>query len=238
MVTRIKLGDIDVDVVLKDIKNIHLSVHPPSGRVRISAPARMNLDTIRAFAISKLAWIKKHRRKFQEQERETAREYLDRESHYFFGKRYLLRVFEDSPRAEVRLTKSTIDLYVRKGASLSKREEIMNEWYRKELKKAFPELLEKWEKRIGVSASTWGIKSMKTRWGSCNRKAKRIWINLELAKKPPICLEYVIVHELVHILEGHHNDTFKKYMDAFMPQWRRYKDQLNRFPISHNNWKY
>ena len=238
MVTRIKLGDIDVDVVLKDIKNIHLSVHPPGGRVRISAPSRMNLDTIRAFAISKLAWIKKHRKKFQEQERETPREYLDRESHYFFGKRYLLRVFENASRAEVRLTKSTIDLYVRKGASLSRRQEAMNEWYRKELKKAIPELLEKWEKRIGVSASTWGIKLMKTRWGSCNRKAKRIWINLELAKKPPICLEYVIVHELVHILEGHHNDAFKKYMDTFMPQWRMYKDQLNRFPISHNNWKY
>ncbi len=146
MVTRIKLGDIDVDVVLKDIKNIHLSVHPPSGRVRISAPSRMNLDTIRAFAISKLGWIKEHRRKFQEQERETPREYLDRESHYFFGKRYLLRVFEDGPRADVRLTKSTIDLYVRNGTSVSRRQEIMNEWYRKELKNAIPELMQKWEK--------------------------------------------------------------------------------------------
>lgn len=198
----------------------------------------MNLDTIRAFAISKLGWIKEHRRKFQERECETPREYLDRESHYFFGKRYLLKVFEDGLRADVRLTKSTIDLYVRKGTSVSRRHEIMNEWYRKELKNAIPELMQKWEKTIGVSASSWGIKLMKTRWGSCNRKAKRIWINLELAKKPTICLEYVIVHELVHILEGHHNDAFKKYMDAFMPQWRMYKDQLNRFPISHSSWRY
>ncbi len=238
MTTHIKLGDIDIDVYLKDIKNIHLSVHPPTGRVRISAPSRMNLDSIRAFALTKLGWIKEHRRRFQEQERETPREYIDRESHYFFGKRYLLRVVDENRRGYVTLTKSTIDLHVKKRTSAEKRHELMNEWYRKELKVALPEIIRRWEKRIGVSTDNWGIKLMKTRWGSCNRRARRIWINLELAKKPPICLEYVIVHELVHLLEGHHNDNFKKLMDTFMPLWRAYREQLNRFPMSHSSWKY
>ena len=232
------MGDIDVDVILKDIKNIHLSVHPPTGRVRISAPSRMNLDTIRAFALTKLQWIKEHRRRFQEQERETPREYIDRESHYFFGKRYLLSVIEEEKRGYVTITKSTIDLHVRKRTSIEKRHEIMNGWYRSELKRALPEVIRKWENRIGVSTENWGVKLMKTRWGSCNRKARRIWINLELAKKPPICLEYVVVHELIHFLEPHHNDKFKKHMDEVMPQWRAYREQLNRFPLSHGEWKY
>ncbi len=232
------LGEVTIDVVFKDIKNLHLSVHPPDGKVRISAPSRMSIDTVRSFALTKLSWIRKHQQRFKEQARQTPREYLDRESHYFFGKRYLLKVIENQRAGDVRITGSSIELHIREGTSLSKRAELMNEWYRKELKKVLPEVVNKWEKQIGVSASSWAIKSMKTRWGTCNRRVGRIWINLELAKKPPICLEYVVVHELVHLLEGHHNDRFKKYMDEFMPRWRMYKEQLNRFPISHGEWKY
>jgi predicted metal-dependent hydrolase len=158
--------------------------------------------------------------------------------HYFIGRRYLLNVIDHDQSAKVVLNKMTIDLYVKKDASQNQRQVIMNEWYRKELKKLVPELLEKWQRIIGVSASDWGIKLMKTKWGTCNRDQKRIWLNLELAKKPISCLEYIIVHELVHLLERHHNDNFLQYMDSFMPQWKKYRDQLNHLPVSHADWSY
>jgi predicted metal-dependent hydrolase len=198
----------------------------------------MNKEAIRLFAISKLRWIKRQQRKFQDQERESQREYVYRETHYFFGKRYLLNVIEHEGWSKIVKNNKTIDLYIRKGENPGKKQSIMNEWYRKEIKKVIPELLHEWEKIIEVEAADWGIKLMKTKWGSCNRKAKRIWLNLELAKKPLQCLEYVIVHELVHILEKNHNESFESYMDKFMPQWRSYKEELNRFPVSHAKWSY
>lgn len=232
------LGNIDIEVEQKDIKNIHLSVYPPDGRVRIAAPERMDLDTIRVFAISKLQWIKNQQEVLQNQEREAKREYLNRESHYFFGERYLLKVHQVDAAPKVELDHKYIHLYVRPGASTEKRAEVMDEWYRAELKKIVPKLITKWEKRIGVKSNDYGIKKMRTKWGSCNTEAKRIWLNLELAKKPKDCLEYIIVHELVHLLERSHNQRFVKFMDEFMPKWRFYRDEFNRIPYSHVDWDY
>lgn len=232
------MGNIIVDVVQKDIKNVHLSVYPPTGRVRISAPFRMNLDTIRIFAISKLNWIKKQQTKLRNQEREAPREFLNRESHYFNGKRYLLEVIEQDAAPKVELKHSKIELYVRPQTNREKMKSILDEWYRSQLKASLPTLIEKWEKKMNVRVNEFGIKKMKTRWGTCNRKAKRIWLNLELAKKPGECLEYIVVHEMVHLLERNHNDRFTSLMNAFMPKWRFYKDELNRLSVRHEDWNY
>ncbi len=232
------MGNITVDVVQKDIKNVHLSVYPPTGRVRISAPFRMNLDTIRIFAISKLNWIKKQQTKLRNQEREAPREFLNRESHYFNGERYLLEVIEQDAAPKVELKHSKIELYVRPQTNREKMKSILDEWYRSQLKASLPTLIEKWEKKMNVRVNEFGIKKMKTRWGTCNRKAKRIWLNLELAKKPGECLEYIVVHEMVHLLERNHNDRFTSLMNAFMPKWRFYKDELNRLSVRHEDWNY
>lgn len=234
----LKLGNIDIEVEQKDIKNIHLSVYPPKGRVRIAAPERMELDTIRVFAISKLQWIKNQQEILQQQEREPKRAYLNRESHYFFGKRYLLKVHLVDAAPKVEIDHKYIHLSVRPNASTTKRAEVMDEWHRAELKKIVPQLITKWENRIGVESSDFGIKKMRTKWGSCNTEAKRIWLNLELAKKPKDCLEYIIVHELVHLLERSHNQRFVRFMDEFMPKWRFHREELNRLPYSHVDWQY
>ena len=235
----IQLGDLKIELIQKDIKNVHLSVLPPHGSVRISAPLHLNESTIRLYAISKLAWIRNQQYKVIHQARESKREFINKESHYYLGKRFLLRVkIEDAP-PKVQLNGRTyLDLHVRPNTSQEQRQVIMNEWYRAELKKMIPSLLHKWEKKIGVSADDWGVKKMKTRWGTCNIEKQRIWFNLELAKKPLQCLEYILVHELVHLLERRHNERFMAYMDKFMPQWRHYREELNRLPISHADWVY
>lgn len=235
---QLKLGNITIDVVQKNIKNIHLSVYPPAGRVRISAPNRMNLATIRVFVISKLSWIKKQQTRLRNQEREAQREFINRESHYFNGKRYLLKVTERDAAPKVVLKHSAIELYVRPETNAVKRKTIFNEWYRRKLKETVPSLIEKWKKKMNVQVKEFGIKKMKTKWGTCNRQAKRIWLNLELAKKPAECLEYIVVHEMVHLLERNHNDRFIALMTEFMPKWRFYKDELNRLPVSHVDWHY
>ena len=235
---QLKLGNITVDVVQKNIKNIHLSVYPPTGRVRISAPNRMDLATIRVFVISKLSWIKKQQTRLRNQEREAQREFINRESHYFNGKRYLLKVTERDAAPKVILKHSAIELFVRPETDAVKRKSILDEWYRRKLKETVPSLIEKWEKEINVQVNEFGIKKMKTKWGTCNRQAKRIWLNLELAKKPAECLEYIVVHEMVHLLERNHNDRFIALMTDFMPKWRFYKDELNRLPVSHVDWHY
>ena len=238
MAARVVIGDIPVDVVLKDIRNIHLSVHPPAGRVRLSAPVGMDIDTLRLYAISRLGWIKKQQRKLRGQERETPREYLNRESHYLWGKRYLLKIIEREVPSAVDVQHSAILLYVRPGSALEKKQSVLDEWYRKQLKVALPDLIEVWEKRIGVRVKELGIKKMKTKWGSCNPDARRIWVNLELAKKPKECLEYIVVHEMVHLLERHHNERFIALMDAMLPKWRSLRDDLNRLPVKHEEWEY
>lgn len=232
------LGDVIVDVMQKDIQNIHLSVYPPTGKVRIAAPLRMNLDTIRIYTISKLDWIKKQQQKFKAQEREAPREYLDKESHYFLGNRYQLKVVHYEGPARVEIAHKTIKLHVRPYADTSKLQAIMEGWYRAELKKVVGPMIAKWQLDIGVTLDEFVIRKMKTKWGTCNREAKRIWLNLELAKKPIHCIEYIVVHELVHLLERNHNERFVAYMNNFLPEWRHLKSELNKLPVSHVDWGY
>ncbi len=235
----LKIGDLSIDLIRKDIKNMHLAVYPPTGRIRLAVPTATPEETIRLFAISKIAWLRKHQRNFLAQDRQAPRQYKERESHYFLGKRYLLRITEeDAPPKVIFKTKTYIDLYVRPESTTEQRQSIMNEWYRTELKKLIQPIIEKWEEQIGVTVTNWQVKQMKTKWGTCNIEKKRIWINLELAKKPLHCLEYIIVHEMIHLLERHHNDRFLTLMEKYMPQWKFYKEELNRLPISHGEWTY
>lgn len=234
----IYLGEIVVDVVLKDIKNIHLSVYPPEGHVRIAAPQRMDLDTIRIYAISKLGWIKRQQKKFREQVRETPREYLNKESHYYLGKRYMLRVIELDATPKVQLKHTTINLQVRPNSDIQKKHEVLEAWYRERLKELTPAIIQKWEKIMGVSPNEFSVKKMRTKWGTCNCEAKRIWLNLELAKKPYQCIEYIVVHEMAHLLERSHNSNFVAIMDHYLPEWKQLKSELNKLPVSHVDWGY
>lgn len=238
MIETIQLGDITIEVVKKDIKNVHLSVYPPMGRVRISAPLRMDLETIRLFAVSKLGWIKKQQQKLQEQERESPREYLDRESHYVWGNRYLLMLTTLDNPPQVTLQHNKLVLLVRPGTDEVKREAILEEWYREQVKEAVPPLIAKWESKIGVKVEKYFVQHMKTHWGSCAPSTGHIRLNTELAKKPPECLEYIVVHEMVHLLEPTHNQRFVALMNRFMPQWKSYREMLNRLPVRHESWGY
>ncbi len=238
MALRIELGEITVDLTLKDIKNVHLSVHPPTGKVRISAPRRMSLDTIRVFAISKLEWIKQQQATLREQERETPREYIDRESHYVWGKRYLLALTESDEPPSIELKHRRMLLRVRPGTAEEKREALVEAWYRNQIRKAVPPLLARWQPLLDVEVERWFVQRMKTKWGSCNHRARTIRLNTELAKKPAECLEYIVVHELVHLLEPTHNARFIALMDRFMPKWQFHRDMLNRLPLRRERWGY
>jgi len=238
MVRQLRLGDVTVDVVLKDIKNVHLSVYPPTGRVRISAPKRTSLDTIRVFAISKLGWIKRQQTKLRKQEREPAREYLDRESHYLWGRRYLLAVSEIDAAPSIELRNSRMLLQVRPRTDERRRHALVEEWYREQIKQAVPPLLARWQPLMGVRVERFFVQRMKTKWGSCNYRARTIRLNTELAKKPPQCLEYLVVHELAHLLEPTHNGRFTEYMDRFMPGWRMNREELKRVPLADEHWRY
>ena len=236
---RITVAGLAVDVVRKDIKNLHLGVYPPNGRVRVAAPLSMDDEAVRLAVSTKLSWIKRQQNRFRDQERQAPRQYIYRESHYYFGHRYLLNVIEEDGPARITIrNKTTIDLHVPKGTDIAKRERIMHAWYRKELKAIIPALIEKWEPVIDVNVAFWGVKKMKTKWGSCNSRAGRIWLNLELAKKPVQCLEYIVVHEMVHLLERLHNDDFMGLLDQLLPQWRLCRDELNRAPLGHERWSY
>ncbi len=238
MVTQIALGEIVVDVVKKDIKNIHLSVYPPTGKVRISAPARLDNDTIRVFALSRLGWIKRQQKKLCAQERETPREYLDRESHYVWGKRYLLKIIEKDAAPEITLTPRRMQLQVRPATDRRKKQEILEAWYRETLKVAVAPLIARWEPILGVKVERFVVRRMKTKWGSCSPGSGHIRLNTDLAKKPPECLEYILVHEMAHLLEPTHNARFVTLMDRFMPRWQFYRAELNRLPVRHENWIY
>ncbi len=220
----------------KDIKNVHLSVHPPTGRVTIAAPAHMAIDTIRVFAVTKLAWIRRQQTKLLEQEREAPREYLDRESHYVWGKRYMLNVIEIDQAPSIELKHSKMLLHVRPGTTQTRCQAIMDEWYRNQLRLAAMPLITQWETRLGVKTERLFIRRMKTKWGSCNHPARTIRLNTDLAKKTPQCLEYLVVHELVHLLEPTHNTRFVALMDRHMPKWRSHQDMLNRLPVRHEHW--
>ena len=238
MTTQINLGDIAVDVVFKDIKNIHLGVYPPDGKVRVAAPARMSLDTLRVFVISKLTWIRQQQKKLRDQARETPREFLDRESHYLWGTRYLLKVIEDDAAPTVVLKPGTMILRVRPGTGEEKKQATVSGWYRQQIKTAASELTAKWEPILGVRVERVFVQRMKTRWGGCNTDSHTIRLNTELAKKPRECLEYIIVHELVHLLERHHTERFTALMDEHLPQWRQLRKLLNTAPLGHETWHY
>lgn len=235
----INIRGISVEVIRKDIKNFYISVHPPNGHVRVSAPLHFDEDAIRMAVITRLAWIRQKQAEFAKQDRQSEREFVTGESHYFEGRRYRLDVIEQDCPPRVWLPNNTkIALSVRPGSDRAKRETVMQRWYRQHLQAQLPRLLEKWETKLDVSVNEVRIKKMKTLWGSCNIEAKRIWLNLELGKKSNSCLVYVLVHEMVHLLERDHNDRFRALMDTFLPQWRTYRDELNKAPLAHENWAY
>lgn len=223
----LQVEEITIDVEWKKIKNIHLRVFPPDGRVRISAPMRSDTGVLIKFAQSKLDWIRKQQARIRMREPSEIIEFVSGEIHYFGGKRYMLELEERAAKPEVILEGDTLRLYIRSGATAEKRQSVVEEFYRTQLRQALPALIARWEQILNVRVNDFGIKKMKTRWGTCNRKAGRIWINLELAKRPPECLEYIVVHEMVHMLERGHNAIFYGYMDRFLPQWRLNKKKLN-----------
>ncbi len=238
-VKRISVSGIAVEVVRKDIKNLHLGVYPPLGRVRVAAPLVVNDEAVRLAVIDKLGWIKRQRAKFAKQPRQSEREMVNGESHYFLGRRYRLRVHEQDGAARVALRGvASMDLFVRPGASAEKREAVLLDWHRASLRSVIADLLAQWQPELGVQAAHWGIKKMKTKWGSCNVSARRIWLNLELAKKPVQCLEYIVVHELVHLLERNHTERFTALMDRHLPDWRTRREVLNGSPLGHEAWGY
>jgi predicted metal-dependent hydrolase len=231
------VGGIPVQVIRKPIKNLHLSVCPPEGHVRVAVPLHITDDNVRLAVISRLKWIKTQQASFQSQPRQSPREMVTGESHYVFGKRYRLEVIERCGRHEVVIkNNNTLQLFVKPGTSKLNRALVLNEWYRQQLKIKIPIPLDRWEPLIGEHISNWGIKKMKTKWGSCNIAQKRIWLNLELVKKPIDCLEYVLVHELVHLLERNHGEQFKAYMDSFLPRWQQNRDTLKCEPLKDETW--
>jgi predicted metal-dependent hydrolase len=209
--SQIVVRGLPIKVVRKNIKNLHLAVYPPDGAVRVSVPQRVDDELVRLAVVSRLGWIRQKRAAFKEQVRQSRRDMVSGESHFVQGRRYRLRVIEEDARPGVRIASGdTLELRVRPGTSREKREEVLDDWHRQRLRLEIPVLIAKWEPVIGVKVSEWGIRKMKTRWGSCNVAAGRIWVNLELAKKSPICLEYLVVHEMVHLLERSHNDRFER----------------------------
>ncbi|MCG5531465.1 M48 family metallopeptidase [Halorhodospira halochloris] len=235
----IEVSGIPVEIRRKAIKNLHVGVYPPDGKVRVAAPPHLDDEAVRLAIVSRLGWIRRQQQGFARQARESAREMVTGESHYFGGRRYRLDVVErpGNPRVRV-VNNSTLELQVRPGADRAARQHTLDRWYRRQLKARIPELLAAWEPVVGVGVSDCRIKRMKTRWGSCNIEARRVWLNLELAKKSPRCLEYILVHEMVHLLERHHTERFRALMDQCMPDWRLRKDELNETPLAHEEWGY
>jgi predicted metal-dependent hydrolase len=232
------LGELQAEVTRKAIKHVHLSVLPPAGKVRVAAPQHIPLDTIRLFVISRLAWIRSQQRKLRAQERETTREFLNKESHFLWGKRYLLEInFTDAAPA-VSLTSRKLQLQVRPSATSARCEEVLDAWYRQKIRDAVSGLLAKWQPLLGVQVKQVFVQRMKTKWGSCTPKSGYIRLNTDLAKKPPECLEYIVVHELVHLLEPTHNARFSAFMDLHLPNWQQLRRRLNLLPIRHEDWKY
>ena len=232
MTETIVLGELTIVVTRKPVQNVHLSVHPPDGRVTLVAPSDTRLEVARAYAIAKLAWIRGQQKKLRNQARETPRKYVERESHYLWGRRYLLSVEEREIRPAVKLDHKRILLTVRPGSDREKRAEIMNAWHRRLLHEAVPPLIEKWERKLGVKVSRYFLQRMKTKWGGCNPKSATIRLNTELVKKPKDLIEYIIVHEMVHLIEPTHSERFLSIIDENYPAWREARDELNALPLS------
>lgn len=227
---------IDVDVIYKDIKNLHIGVYPPLGRVRVAAPLRLDHDAVRLALVQRLPWIKRQRDRLQAADRQSLREMVTGESHYVWGGRYRLRVIERPGRAHVEVDGDRLLLYVGANTTTEKRRELLDRWYREQLREAIPDVIAKWEPTLDVTAPRWTIRRMKTKWGSCNRETGHIWFNIELAKKHPASLEYIAVHEMTHLLERGHGERFTKLMDSFMSDWRSRRDHLNDAPLAHEAW--
>lgn len=229
--SEIEISGIPVEVVRKKIKNLHLRIVSPEGRVRVTAPFRVSDEAVRQMVVSRLTWIRRHQDRVVMVARTSPREIVTGECHYVQGQRYQLDVVErHGPPSVNLLNDTTIILQVRPQMGREQREALLHRWYRQRLQAQIPQLITRWEERMGVTVAEWGIKKMKTRWGTCNIKARRIWLSLELAKKPAVCLESVLVHEMVHLLERHHNARFKGLMDQLLPEWRKARRQLNETP--------
>ena len=233
------VSGIRVSVVRKHIKNLHLGVYPPDGRLRVAVPLTVSDEAVRIAVIGKLRWIRRQQAAFAGQARQSKRELLAGESHYYLGRRYRLAVSTAEGKSEVTLrNRNTLELRGSPGMTTQQRERVLSHWYRERLRALATPLIERWQGILGVSVAAWGIKKMKTKWGSCNPTARRIWLNLELVKKPPECLEYLIVHELVHLLVRHHDDRFHALMDKHLPRWQASRKTLNAAPLAHEVWEY
>lgn len=236
----IKIGELDIHLTRKDIKNLHISVMPPDGQVRVSAPDTMTDTAIRMAVIHRIPWIRRQQAAFAKQERQSTREMVNGETHYLWGKRYRLEVIEldDLKSQTVKLKSGKLILTVNKGLSDEVKIKLLSEYYRGRLKARAPDLIDKWSKKTDVTINSWQIQKMKTKWGSCNVEEGNIRLNLDLAKKPLPCLEYIILHELLHFKERQHNDRFKALLDIYMPDWRSRRDLLNQMPLNQENWKH
>jgi len=233
----IRLGDVEIAVTRKAVKNVHLSVHPPAGHVTLVAPTGTRLEVARAYAISKLGWIRDQQAKLLAQARETPRQFIERESHTLWGRHYLLSVVEKDAKPAVKLDHRRITLTVRPGSTLVKREEIMEEWHRALLHKVVPALIEKWSAKLGVTVTRYYLQRMKTKWGGCNHRAGNIRLNTELVKKPKDLLEYVVVHEMLHLIEPTHSERFVALLARHYPTWREARAELNELPLAAERWE-
>lgn len=234
----ITVSNIEISIIRKAIKNLHLGVYPPTGRVRVAAPLAVSDEAVRLAVIEKLGWIKRQRAMFEAQSRQTERQMVSGETHYVEGRRYRLDVIEHEKRPLLRIQRNNIlELRVKPDTSRDKREALLYRWYRRRLEERIPELITKWEEALNVEVVDWRIRKMKTKWGSCSPSAQRIWLNIELAKKPPLCLDYVVLHEMAHLIVRYHNDDFTALLERHMPLWRQYRDELNQAPLCHENWK-
>ena len=237
MAETITIGEMAIEVLRKEIKHVHLSVHPPDGRVTLSAPAGTRPEAMRAFAVTKLGWIREQQHRLAEQARETDRQFIERESHYLWGRRYLMTVEYRAAKPSVRLDHRRITLIVRPGSDAVKRAAVIHDWHKRLLHQAVPVLIDKWAGRLQVTVRGYFLQRMKTRWGSCNPRAGHIRLNTELVRKPRDLLEYVLVHELLHLIEPTHNDRFVRLLDEHYPAWRTARAELNELPLAAEKWR-
>ena len=237
MTENIQLGDVEIAVTRKAVKNVHLTVHPPTGHVTLVAPTGTRLEVARAYAITKLGWIRDQQAKLLAQARETPRQFVERESHYLWGRRYLLSVTEKEAKPAVTLGHRRITLTVRPGSTLAKRAEVMQEWHRALMHREVPPLIAKWEPKLGVTVAGYFLQRMKTKWGGCNSRDRTIRLNTELVKKPKDLLEYVVVHEMIHLIEPTHSDRFITLLERHWPQWRESRGELNALPLGPETWR-
>jgi predicted metal-dependent hydrolase len=237
MTETIQLGEVSIRVTRKEIKNVHLSVHPPDGRITLTAPAATRLDVARAYAISRLGWIRKQQEKLRGQARETPRRFIERESHHIWGRRHLMTVKHADAKPCITLDHKRIVLTVRPGADARKRAEVIHEWHKSLLHEVVPPIIKKWQRKLEVHVASYFLQRMKTKWGSCNHRAGHIRLNTELVKKPKDLLEYVIVHEMVHLIVPTHSERFVAILQEHYPTWREARAELNELPLTAETWK-